>query len=92
MKLREVRPSDDDGSASFGTQDWQSFAAFLAGVEAHLSGNRPEAKRCYLEALDKDSTNVKAQLNLAVLRLYSDNLNERRLGLTKLRQIRRRLR
>jgi hypothetical protein len=96
MKLRDVRPTgdetDDQVREAFGTLDWESFAAFLAGAEAHLSGNALQAKSCYLEALDKDSTNLKAQQNLSALRLYAESDDERELALTTLRAVRRRLR
>jgi tetratricopeptide (TPR) repeat protein len=50
-----------------GTEDWRSYAFFLAGVDWRLEGELAKARRLFVEALNRDPNNRGALLNLGTL-------------------------
>jgi len=87
--IQETRPAGDQGTfqQSVGTADWRSFAAFEAGLDAHLEGERAIATQCYGEALRRDGGNEKAKQNLGLLLLTEPDAEKRDGGLQLLLEI-----
>jgi hypothetical protein len=55
------------GAPPLGSPTWEAFAAFSAGSRLDLAGRRPDARRLYLSALDRDPRSGVALFNLAQL-------------------------
>jgi tetratricopeptide (TPR) repeat protein len=56
-----------------GTNDWESYALFQAGVEYQLKGDKKQARQMFSEAHQKDPGNRGAIINLGILDLEAGN-------------------
>jgi tetratricopeptide (TPR) repeat protein len=57
-----------------GTDDWQSYAYFLAGVHWELEGKMDKARQLYVDAQNQDMNNYGALFNLGYLDIEDKNL------------------
>ncbi len=57
-----------------GTDDWQSYAYFRAGVHCELDGKKDKARQLYLDAQNQDTNNYGALVNLGYLDTEDENL------------------
>src|SRR5947209_3528407 len=67
LSPRPRKPSQDRPLYPFGVKDWLSYAYAMAGADRHVDEDPEMARRLYLRALECDSGNRVALLNLAVL-------------------------
>lgn len=64
---------DREKFAPLGTDDWQSYAYFMAGVRWWLEGNNDKARKLYVDAQNQDMNNYGALFNLGYLDIEDEN-------------------
>lgn len=72
-KIRNIIAKDTEKFALLGTDVWNSYAYFRAGVRWELEGKKDKARRLYVEAQNQDMNNYGALLNLGYLDIEDKN-------------------